>query len=111
MGAIGIGEEEDEQISGDEIAECEEQFAEGEEAGSGQEEPGEEGGVAVGFAGVGGLGVGDEAGGVGEDIVVYVGVFEGGVGILVETPEEEDEAEESSEGEDGEGGGEEGSCE
>ena len=57
MGAIGIGEEENEKISGDEIAECEEEFAEGEEAGGWEEEPGEEGGVAVGFAGVGGLGV------------------------------------------------------
>lgn len=72
--------------------------------GGGVEEPGEEGCVSVGFAGVGGEVVGDEAGGVCEDVVVYVGVFQGGMSILVETPEEEGEAEEESEGECTEGG-------
>jgi len=39
-------------------------------------------------------------GGVGEDVVVDVGVFQGGVGILPETVEEENNTEEDGSGED-----------
>jgi len=75
--------------------------------GGGQEQPGEQRRVAVGFAVVGGAGVGDVGGGGREDVVVDVGVGEGGVGVLVEAVEEEDEAEGDGGGED-EGGREEG---
>lgn len=46
---------------------------------------------------VGAEALGYIAGGVGEDEVVDVGVFDGGVGVLPDAVEEEDEAEEGGE--------------
>lgn len=71
--------------------------------GGGEEYPSEEGCVAVGFALVGGVPVRDVGSGGGEDVVVDVGVGQGGVRVLVEAVEEEHEAEGDREGED-EGG-------
>jgi len=85
-----VDEDAREEPSGEEVRGCEDELAEGEEPGGrGEEEPCQERGVAVGFAVIGGGVVGDEAGGVGEDEVVDVSVFDGGVGILEEAVEEE----------------------
>lgn len=49
----------------------------------------------------------NETSSVGEDIVVYIGIFQGRVSVLPETVEEEDDAESGGGAEDGEGRGEE----
>ena len=94
------------QPPGQHIRERKEELSERERAGDGprpgrgHEQPGEERRVAVRVSRVGRLAAGDEAGGVGEDEVVNVGVFDGGVGVLPGAVEEEGEAEGEREGED-----------
>ena len=55
-----------------------------------EEKPGEERRIAVCFSLVRGEAAGDVAGCIGKDKVVYICVFEGGVGVLEEAVEEED---------------------
>ena len=50
------------------------------------------------------MAVGDGASSVGEDEVVNIGVFEGGISVLKETVEEESYAEEDRSGENNGGG-------
>lgn len=88
---------EDEPAS-DDIAGGEEQLAEGEAGGRERcrpQDPGEERSVAVGGAIVGRVAHGDALRGVGEDIVVDVGVLEVRVCVLPETVDEEAEAQQS----------------
>ena len=59
----------------------------------GQQEPGQQGRVAICFAVIGRAAEGDVRGGRGEDIVVNVGIREWRVSILVETVEKQYQAE------------------
>lgn len=99
--------------AGDDIGRGEDELPKGEEArdGGGGQEPGEQRGVAVGVAGVGpecpprgvAAAADDEAGGVGEDKVVDVGVLDGRVGVLPRAVDQEPETEEGGDEEEGHG--------
>lgn len=73
------------------------------EPGGRQQQVCQQRGVAVRGARVRGLAGREEARGVGEDVVVDVGVFERGGGVLVEAVEEEEEPQEEGDEEEGEG--------
>lgn len=89
----------DNQPPGEQVRQRKDDFSKREELGrgGGDEHPGEQRRVAVRFPVVGAEALGYIAGGVGEDEVVDVGVFDGGVGVLPDAVEEEDEAEEGGE--------------
>lgn len=89
--------------AGEEVGGGEDELAKGVEADGREQQPGEQRRVAVGVAGVRGVTGGEEAGRVGEDEVVDVGVLEGRVGVLPEAVDEKDEAEEGGDGEEGNG--------
>lgn len=89
----------DDQPSGEQVCQGKDDLAKGEELrrGGGDEQPGEERRVAVCFPGIGAEPMGHGAGGIGEDEVVDIGVFDGRVGVLPGAVEQENEAEEGSE--------------
>lgn len=85
----------DNQPSGEQVRQRKDDFSKREELGRGRgdEHPCEQRRVAVCFSVIGAEALRYIAGGVGEDEVVDVGVFDGGVGVLPDAVEEEDEAE------------------
>lgn len=112
LGGGARAQHEHHQRAGHDIAHGEQDLAEGKPPpragpGGGQQQPGEQRRVAVRLAGVGRLAVGDEARGVGEDVVVNVGVLERRVRVLHEAVEEERDAEGDGSREDAQGAGEE----